>query len=113
MNCRWKKPGSPIERAPSLTNSKAVRCQSWVPHLWMKKPSNSLNNMWTACSNSFMRTLIIALFILPLFAIAQQQETPRKKFSMGLSFTPASTYRSLRYSEADQWIADQRNEEEV
>jgi hypothetical protein len=59
-----------------------------------------------------MRTLI-TLLILPLFAIAQPKETPRKNFSIGLSFAPAITYRALKYSETQQWIADQRNDEEV
>jgi hypothetical protein len=61
-----------------------------------------------------MRILIVVLLVLPLFAIAQQQQqTTRKKFSMGLSFAPGLSYRSLKYSDANQWIADQRNDEEV
>jgi hypothetical protein len=65
-------------------------------------------------NNTIMRTFVVLLLIFPLSAIAQEfDETSSKRFSMGLSFAPGITYRSLKYSETNGWISNQRDEEEV
>jgi hypothetical protein len=58
-----------------------------------------------------MRIILISIMLLLFTPVFSQKEF--KKIRLGISYSPAFSYRKLNYSESDKWVADLKNDEEI
>lgn len=61
-----------------------------------------------------MKNLLAFLIIIPLTTFSLISDTiAKKKFAVGISFSPDYAYRTLKTDASSQWIADNRNDTEI